>query len=447
MIKPFSMLLLLFCALNVQNVRALETPTEDFTDNKDGTVTHKKTGLLWQRCVIGQTWNGKTCTGLYSRLTWTEAMKFQGNGRVPRIDELNSIAEHARTAPAFNATIFPNNPASKYWTSSIYQSTDPNSKWNADNAAWVVDFGYGHDDYDYRIENLSKAVYERRFAVRLVSGGTSLPETGEFTPESDFIDHYNGTVTHKKTGLMWQKCAYGQMLVGNSRCSNTEIYLKHKNANSKDYFAGYDDWRLPTINELSSIVEYKNADPAINLAVFPDTPSYGFWSSSSLAVGGALDAWYVNFTYGGVGRYEYKGVNMAVRFVRGGFNYSADPQTSVDLNAAISVSPNPILAKDNLIYTGTITNNGAIAATNVTLTFSITQLMMKTAKVLPSGCLNRGISVVCKMGNLAAGASVTQTINALMLKKGALNLRVTAKAKETELNSIDNEAVTRLTIN
>ena len=33
---------------------APSTPTEDFTENGDGTVTHYKTGLIWKRCVEGR---------------------------------------------------------------------------------------------------------------------------------------------------------------------------------------------------------------------------------------------------------------------------------------------------------------------------------------------------------------------------------------------------------
>ena len=42
---------------------SLVTPTSNFTDNQDGTVTHNTTGLTWMRCAMGQIWTGSTCTG------------------------------------------------------------------------------------------------------------------------------------------------------------------------------------------------------------------------------------------------------------------------------------------------------------------------------------------------------------------------------------------------
>ena len=75
---------------------------------------------------------------------------------------------------------------------------------------------------------------------------------------------------------------------------------------AKDYAASLGDgWRLPTIQELLTLVDYTKHNPACS--VFPDTPCDWFWSSSAYA-GGATGAWYVNFYYGnssssGVGNY------------------------------------------------------------------------------------------------------------------------------------------------
>jgi hypothetical protein len=49
--------------------------------------------------------------------------------------------------------------------------------------------------------------------------------------------------------------------------------------------AGHSDWRLPSLIELFSIVDFAQVNPpSINGAYFPSTPSNLFWSSSP-------DAW------------------------------------------------------------------------------------------------------------------------------------------------------------
>jgi hypothetical protein len=53
------------------------TPTEDFTDNLDGTVTHRITGLTWMRCAMGMTWTGTT--GTANTYTWDQATKLTAN--------------------------------------------------------------------------------------------------------------------------------------------------------------------------------------------------------------------------------------------------------------------------------------------------------------------------------------------------------------------------------
>jgi hypothetical protein len=105
------------------------------------------------------------------------------------------------------------------------------------------------------------------------------------TPDSRFIINNNGTVNDKQTGLMWKRCSEGQ---NNIDCSGSAINYTWKNAlqqansvNNNGGFAGYNDWRIPNAKELFSIVEDQCYLPSINVKIFPNTPNYYFWSSTS----------------------------------------------------------------------------------------------------------------------------------------------------------------------
>ncbi len=140
----------------------------------------------------------------------------------------------------------------------------------------------------------------------------------ETTPTAQFTDNTDGIVTDKKTGLIWKRCSEGQQWNGNS-CTNSPSSYTWKNAllqAEKSRFADQSDWRLPNIKELHSIVETRCYDPAINLAVFPNTLSSVVWSSSPVA-NDAGGAWAMNFN-GGNDYWGDKGGNKQVRLVRSG---------------------------------------------------------------------------------------------------------------------------------
>jgi len=94
------------------------------------------------------------------------------------------------------------------------------------------------------------------------------------------------TVLDNDTGLTWQ------------RAVDASIYT-HSQATS--YCAGLiladNGWRLPSIQELQTIVDESRVNPAIDQVAFPSTPSSYFWSSS-LYAGGPGFAWLVNFNGG-----------------------------------------------------------------------------------------------------------------------------------------------------
>ncbi|QTR48864.1 Lcl domain-containing protein [Candidatus Thiothrix anitrata] len=97
---------------------------------------------------------------------------------------------------------------------------------------------------------------------------------------------------------------------------NTKAYVDRVNT---DGLCGAKDWRLPSKEELLSIVSYDRDNPAIDTDWFPDTPSESpalFWSISSYAYY-YFDyyAWRVDFGGGGASSY-FKSSGSRVRLVR-----------------------------------------------------------------------------------------------------------------------------------
>jgi hypothetical protein len=141
-------------------------------------------------------------------------------------------------------------------------------------------------------------------------------ETAANTPTRRFVINANATVTDLATGLVWKRCSEGQTWYENwngAGCTGDITVFSWKGAlqaGSDAVFAGANDWRLPNSKELFSLVERKCFDPAINLTVFPATPSWEFWSSSPAAK-------WVNFRTGDVSHSDSY-LSRAVRLVRGG---------------------------------------------------------------------------------------------------------------------------------
>ena len=82
---------------------------------------------------------------------------------------------------------------------------------------------------------------------------------------------------------------------------------------AKDYATSLGEgWRLPTITELLTLVDYDKNNPACS--VFPDCPSEYFWSSSAL-FGSTTRAWDVYFNLGN-GSLSDVGNTYRVRCVR-----------------------------------------------------------------------------------------------------------------------------------
>lgn len=127
-------------------------------------------------------------------------------------------------------------------------------------------------------------------------------QTVDDAPTSRYQTNGNGTATDLQTGLMWMRCAMGQTWdAQNTTCTGTATTYSWQGAlqavqtlDEGAGYAGYNDWRLPNLRELMSIERYHCSNPAINLTIFPATPSEGFWSSSQLESSFNI-AWVLDF--------------------------------------------------------------------------------------------------------------------------------------------------------
>ena len=104
---------------------------------------------------------------------------------------------------------------------------------------------------------------------------------------------------------------YGYDSSDASTYCNTQAFTARVNAVG---LCGAFDWRLPSKEELRSIVDYSRYNPSIDTDYFPNTVSSWFWSSSPYA-GYSLNAWDVYFN-DGYGYYDNRSNSEYVRLVR-----------------------------------------------------------------------------------------------------------------------------------
>ncbi len=409
----------------------------EFVQNTDGTVTHTPTGLIWQACSAGQTFEPSfgTCLGEAKTFQWqddndeknsainmTSDFAGQTDWRIPNLAELRSLVDLKKYQPTVNKSLFPQTPTGNYFLSSSTYTQSSSYQ-------WAINFGQGIDTY-------TSYGY-----VRFVRGAT----VSFVISLKDFSDNGDGTVTHSKTGLTWQRCAVGQTWNDGGCEGKVTEYKQTEALKLTANTGGKTDWRLPTYKELLTIVDYSAHSPAANVVVFPDAPSDYFWTSTQVAGDGYNSyAWYVNFDNGSA-TYDGKTATHAARLVRGSMTSSTSSSTtpttsgSVDLTATLTANPSPAKINQTLTYSATVTNKGKATATGTTLTFYVApKFMSYTAS--SNGCelKNNGLSVVCQIGDLAAGANVTKTMNVIMQKVGGVSSSVLAKSNETDANPADN---------
>jgi len=254
-----------------------------YTDNGDGTVTDMVTGLMWQQTMD-------------EKMTYEEAVEYAenanlagyGDWRIPSIKALFSLIQYTgesggETAkvlfiddsvfdqPIGDTSVGEREIDAQTWSSTQYVSTTM----NGDATVFGVNF------IDGRIKGYpilqKKSGDENTGYFRLVRGN-------EAYGENLYIDNGDGTISDLATGLMWQMSDDGE----------TRDWQEALEYSENLELANYDDWRLPNIKELQSIVDYTRSldttdspaiDPLFVLTEMTDPEgalNYGFyWSSTS----------------------------------------------------------------------------------------------------------------------------------------------------------------------
>ncbi|OGR09462.1 MAG: hypothetical protein A2341_18200 [Deltaproteobacteria bacterium RIFOXYB12_FULL_58_9] len=274
--------------------------TQDVTFLSNPIVIDNVTLLEWQGCAAGREREGCLLGGSvpndwHIALAYCDSLDWGGHSdwRLPDEYELLSIVHGGRTNPAIDESFFPSTPWGGFWASSTY-ADDLTS-------AWRVSFAHGN-------------MY---FNDKIAQGYTRCVRGGPFLTRQFEVDIVNGdrVVTDTLTGLQWQGCINGKsgdnctagLVVESDWVSALAVC---ENAN----WAGFTDWRLPNIQELTSIADHRRYGPAIDVTTFPSTPLDWFWSSSAYP-GGSPNSRLIGFGHGFMGDLA-RTSNVFVRCVR-----------------------------------------------------------------------------------------------------------------------------------
>lgn len=255
-----------------QASRYIESPT--------GVVTDTLTQLKWEKtasatqmdAASAKTYCASRTTG---GLTGWEA---------PNLGELQTLVDFTIANPAapINASTFPSTPADPFWSSTAtVGNVNPGD-------SWTLSF----NENGRSLYNLGTTVSWVRCVQPYRPG---LPST-RYTVGSDIV-------TDKVTGLVWQKTSP----VSTVTQSNASSYCS--NLNLGGFSTG---WRLPTIRELSTLVDYNLAQGNLMMDanIFAGEPAGAYWSST-ISASSPSNAWSVNFSYGDT--WSGNSVNLSYR--------------------------------------------------------------------------------------------------------------------------------------
>ena len=245
------------------------------------------TGLIWQNSVQ---------TSTYQDITIDDSAEICGRSgwRLPTIEELRSIVNYGSSSPAVDSSYFSaiadGHSSAEFWTSTVFN-------YSGSNYYWQIDFGDVGDTNKY---------FTNSDRYMLVTSADNPDYLLERWPNNRYSDNGDGTVTDTYTNLIWMRCSLGQDWNSSSgacdEAASSFSWSGALNQARKSSYAEYDDWRLPNVKELTSLLKHTSSSPSINSTIFPNIPTDSntyFWTSTP-SVSNTSSSWRVNL-YDGTG--------------------------------------------------------------------------------------------------------------------------------------------------
>ena len=132
--------------------------------------------------------------------------------------------------------------------------------------------------------------YRRKLVLALVVACASFivfrADVRADAPLGHFIDNHDGTVSDTMTGLVWQQ----GLSPGTQNRVDSAAYCDALTTSGGG-------WRLPTVLELSSLLDDTRTAPTIDPVYFPGTPLERFWTATGVSAEPAV-GYFVDFNDG-----------------------------------------------------------------------------------------------------------------------------------------------------
>ncbi len=246
------------------------------------TVVDNLSGLEWQRYVGPETYSWVEAANHCEMLTYAGKTDW----RLPTPHESVGFVDYGAASTLFAAPAFPSTQGD-FWTSVETVKTQ--------GTYWTL-------TSDGRMHQEVGSLGQRAICVRETDGSHYGGEDNALRYLESDLDVPVQIVFDSITGLTW---------IG----SHPEIASSWPEA--LEYcetleYAGFDDWRLPDIKELVSLVDYSHSGPS---STFPVMDDGEYWASTP-SITNCEVRWIVSFSSGAFSSGGYSNVTRSVKCVR-----------------------------------------------------------------------------------------------------------------------------------